>query len=143
MMAVMTAIVCFIVVVFCNDWKSYLFDEEFAKINGLKTTFLEYLLLVLTSLTVVVLIRVAGIILILALLTAPAAAAALLSNKLLNRMLYAIGFGMIFCLAGLWISYTYNIPSGATIIILSVVVYALIASVKYLVNKIRFQKASL
>lgn len=140
MMAVMAGIVCVVIITFFNDWKSYLFDEEFAKIIGLKTTFFDYLLLVLTSLTVVVLIRVAGIILILALLTAPAATASLLSEKLLGRIIYSIFFGAVFCLLGLWISYIYNIPSGATIILLSVAIYSLVAVTKYLINKPKHEK---
>lgn len=74
------------------DWKAYLFDEEFASIIGIKTAFLEYLLMVLIAMIVVVLIRVVGIILVLALLTAPAAIAGMLSSILNVRIIYAIIF---------------------------------------------------
>jgi zinc transport system permease protein len=80
LMISLTFIVTLVVVCFFNHWKAYLFDEEFAAILGVKTAFLEYLLLILVAMTVVVLIRVVGIILVLALLTAPAATAALLSR---------------------------------------------------------------
>ena len=122
-MAVMTAIIVFITIILFNDWKAFLFDPEFSKIRGLKTTFLEYLLLVLIALTVVVLIRVAGIILIIALLTAPAAISKLYSNSLKNRMIISIFLGILICFVGLWISYNFNLASGATIIILSGIVY--------------------
>jgi zinc transport system permease protein len=123
MMAVLSALVLAAVLVFFNDWKAYLFDEEFAHINGVKTVFLEYLLLILVALTVVVLIRVAGIVLVLALLTAPAATASLLTNKLARRMAAAVLIGLVNCFAGLTLSELFNIASGATIIIFSVVVY--------------------
>lgn len=125
LMVLLTLPVLFIVLSLFNVWKAYLFDEEFASIIGIKTAFLEYLLLILVAMTVVVLIRVAGIILVLALLTAPAAMASFFSKKLKTRMLLAVLFGAFFCISGLWISYALNIASGACIIILSVACYFL------------------
>ena len=123
LMIILSFLVVFIVIALFNDWKAYLFDEEFASIIGIKTVFLEYLLLVLVAMTVVVLIRVAGIILVLALLTAPSAMASIFSKRLKSRMIFAVIFGVIFCISGLWISYKLNIASGACIVILSVVCY--------------------
>jgi zinc transport system permease protein len=123
LMIVLTCLVVIVIIVLFNDWKAYLFDEEFAAIIGVKTAFLEYLLLILVAMTVVVLIRVAGIIMVLALLTAPAAIAGMFSSKLKNRMIVAIIIGAIFCITGLWISYVMNIASGACIVILSVLFY--------------------
>lgn len=129
LMIILTFIVTLVIVILYNDWKAYLFDEEFATIIGIKTAFLEYLLLVLVAMTVVVLIRVVGIILVLALLTAPAATAGMLTSNLKNRMIYSILIGNVFCMSGLWISYELNIASGATIVILSVLCYLLTYSV--------------
>ena len=123
LMIILSFLVVFIVIALFNAWKAYLFDEEFASIIGIKTVFLEYLLLVLVAMTVVVLIRVAGIILVLALLTAPSAMASIFSKRLKSRMIFAVIFGVIFCISGLWISYKLNIASGACIVILSVVCY--------------------
>lgn len=123
LMISLTLIVILVIIVLYNDWKAFLFDEEFASIMGKKTAFLEYLLLVLIAMTVVVLIRVVGIILVLALLTAPAAIAGMLSSILRDRMIYAVILGNIFCITGLWISYRMNIASGASIVILSVGCY--------------------
>ncbi len=135
MMIVLAVVVCFAVIILFNDWKAFLFDESFASIIGLKTTFLEYLLLILVALTIVVLIRVAGIILIIALLTAPAATAGLISKKLKSRMLIAIALGLFFCLGGLWISYVLGIASGATIIVFSVVMYAIVFGIYCFIGK--------
>lgn len=139
MMTIITVIVTTVIFIFYNDWKSYLFDEEFAKILGMKTTILEYLLLVLVALTVVVLIHVAGIILVIALLTAPAAIASLLSNNLRVRMLYAIGVGLIACFGGLWLSYINDVSTGATIIIILVCGYAVTYVVKSIISKINLK----
>ena len=128
-----TAVVLLVICIFFDDWNSFLFDEEFASINGLKTKFFEYVMLILISLTVVVLIRVAGIILVIALLSAPAATASLFSNNLKTRMILASLMGVLFCILGLFISYTFNIASGATIVIVSVAVYFIL----YFVSKIK------
>ncbi|MEG0899421.1 MAG: metal ABC transporter permease [Oscillospiraceae bacterium] len=130
-MFVITIAVAFLILMFYNDWKVYLFDEEFSKVVGIKTTFLEYLLLVMVALTVVVLIRVAGIILVIALLTAPAAIAEIFSNSIKNRMLISIGLGIIFCFSGIYFSYTFDLPSGAMIIIVSVASYAVAQTIQY------------
>ncbi len=119
----LTLMVVFVVVVFFNHWKAYLFDAEFAAILGVNITMLEYGLLILVAMTVVVLIRVVGIILVIALLTAPAASAGMLSANFRNRMIIATLLGIVFCLAGMWASYQLNIASGATIVILSVGCY--------------------
>ncbi|HJJ35806.1 MAG TPA: metal ABC transporter permease [Methanocorpusculum sp.] len=126
LMGILTAVAVFIIVMLYQDWKFFLFDSQFAEIRGIKVKFLEYLLLVLIALAVVVLIRVAGIILVIALLAAPAACACLISKRLKNRMLLAIGFGILFCFAGIALSYAINIASGAAIVIISVVTYAII-----------------
>lgn len=130
-MSIMTAIIIIVTVVLFNDWKTYLFDPEFSKIGGLKTTFLEYLLLILIALTVVVLIRIAGIILVIALLTAPAAIAKMYSNNLKSRMVISIFLGILICFIGLWVSYNFDLASGATIIIISGIAYL----VGYLLKK--------
>lgn len=137
LMLVLTIIVVSIIIVLFNDWKAYLFDEEFASIIGIRTALLEYLLLILVAMTVVVLIRVVGIILVLSLLTAPAAVSENFSNKLKNRMIYATIFGIVFCFAGLWISYITNMASGASIVILSVLCYLLCYGIRYVNNKIK------
>lgn len=128
----LTVLVVLVVVMLFNYWKAYLFDEEFFTIMGIKTAFFEYLLLLLIAMTVVVLIRVVGIILSLALLTAPAAIASMLVSSLKLRMIYSIILGNVFCISGLWISYVLNIASGASIVILAVVCYLL----SYAVNLI-------
>ena len=130
LMIFLTLLVAAAVVSFYDTWKAFLFDEEFAVVAGVNTSRLNYILLVLVAMTVVVLIRVVGIILVLALLTAPAAVAGLLTNSFGKRMFYSILFGAVFCLAGLWISYALNIASGACIVILSAVCYLVVRALR-------------
>jgi zinc transport system permease protein len=142
LMISLTIIVMFVIIALFNDWKAYLFDEEFASIRGIKTAFLEYLLLLLIAMTVVVLIRVVGIILVLALLTAPAAVSGMLTSNLKKRMLYSVILGMVFCMSGLWISYVINIASGAAIVILSSICYFLVSIVRSVRRSLQRKKAA-
>ncbi|HPG92356.1 MAG TPA: metal ABC transporter permease [Clostridia bacterium] len=125
MMGALTIIVTLSILVFLVDWKTYLFDSEFAYVRGMKTGFMEYWLLILVALTVVVLIRAAGIMLVISMLTAPAASARQLSKKFSVNIALAIGFGVVYCLIGLALSYILNIASGATIIAVSVLGFCL------------------
>jgi len=133
----LTFIVILTIIAFFNDWKAYLFDEEFASIIGVKTALLEYVLLILIAMTIVALIRVVGIILVLALLTAPAAAAGLLTSDLKKRMAASVLLGMVYCVAGLWASYALDIASGASIVIISAACYFLLFAVRTVTERIK------
>lgn len=135
MMAILTLVVFLIIAALFNNWKAYLFDEEFAAITGIKTEWLRYMLLVLIAMTVVVLIRVVGIVLALALLTAPAATASMLTNSLRKRMLLASLIGGFICIAGLWSSYLLDLASGATIVIFAVGLFFLVYAIKHIPNR--------
>lgn len=134
LMAVLTFVILLITVVFYNHLKAYLFDEEFAYISGVKTAVLDYLLMLMIAMTVVVLMRVVGIVLVIALLTAPSATAALLTNDLKKRMIYSSIVVSLFCLVGLWLSYTLNLSPGAIIVILCVGTYFIIYVAKHIIQ---------
>ncbi|MDW7658246.1 MAG: metal ABC transporter permease [Bacillota bacterium] len=119
LMVCLTVLVLLQVIAFYHHWKTFLFDEQFAAILGMRTVWLENWLLILIAMTVVTLIRIVGIILLLAMLAAPAAIAAMVRASLGKRMLIAILIGLLISLSGLWLSYTLNLASGAVIAILS------------------------
>ena len=95
------------------------FDEEYAAVSGLKTTALYLLMLCLIALTIVVMVRVVGIVMVIALLTIPAAIARMLSRSLLGMMIQAVAFSAVFSICGLWLSCLLDIASGATIILVA------------------------
>jgi len=127
-MAAVTVIVLLLVVIFFSYWKAYLFDDRFAEIRGINVAFMDYLIFVMIAVSSVAMIRVVGIILVIALLSAPAAAASLLASGFGRRMVIAGGLGALFTLGGLWASYTLDISSGASIVIIAVVSYFIIWS---------------
>ena len=112
-------------------FKAYIFDEEFSSVAGVPVRMLEYLLFVLVAVTVVILIRVVGIILVIALLTAPPAIAKQFSFDMKKIMALSVGLGILFCLSGLWLSYSVRLASGASIVLVAVGSYALISLLRF------------
>jgi zinc transport system permease protein len=108
------------------------FDEEFARTAQINVSFYNYFLIVIIALTVVLNIRVVGIILILSLLTLPQATANLFTKDFRKMILLSTLFAFIGTLAGLIISYFLNIPSGATIIFTLVLIFGIFRIIKYL-----------
>lgn len=131
----MDVIIVLSIVMFFNTIKAYLFDDEFSFTIGIKTTALEYGLFILVALTIVILLRLVGIILVMALLTTPPAIAKLFTYNLKTMMILSSILGMVFCLTGLWVSYTLNIPSGSSIILITVISYFIAYMIKKFILK--------
>lgn len=112
-----------VVAVFYNKLLALCFDEEYAFLRGVPTGWYYLLLLCLTALTVVLLIRVVGIVMVIALLTLPAAIAGNFASGIKQMMLLSILLCMVFITLGLGISYNLDLPSGPVIIVLSGIVY--------------------
>ncbi len=106
------------------------FDEEFARAAGLPVALFNYLIITLIALTVVLNIRVVGIILILSLLTIPQATANLLTKDFRKMLLLSSLFAFTGTISGLFISYYLDIPSGATIIFTLIIIFGLLRLIK-------------
>jgi len=99
------------------------FDREFAQTPKLPVNLIYYILLTLVAFTIVMLIRVVGVILVMALLTIPAAVSVIFIRRLLHMMFGAAALSLLFMLLWLWLSYVTNLPSGSTIVILAAAVF--------------------
>ena len=119
LMLFLDAVIISTVALFYKEFLAISFDEEFATVVGIPVERLYLLLLCLIALTVVMLMRVVGLILVIALLTIPAAISEQFTSDLKRMMLLSILLGVLFTTAGLWLSYALNLTSGATIILLS------------------------
>ena len=102
------------------------FDEEFARTAGLPVQLYNYMTITLIALTVVLNIRVVGIILILSLLTIPQASANLFTKDFKKLLILSSVFAFAGTIAGLFISYFMDIPSGAAIIFTLVVMFGVL-----------------
>jgi len=117
---------------FYREFLAISFDEEYARASGINTMFFYLFLLTLVALTVVMLIRIVGIIMVIALLTIPPSIAKQHTTNLKPMMVLSVLLGIVLTTGGLWVSYTRDLASGATIIILLVVAFIVSTIVKKL-----------
>jgi zinc transport system permease protein len=108
---------------FWNRWTYATFDREMAKADKISVLRDDYLLMLMISLTVVLAIKIVGIILISAYIVIPGAFARLISNRFIVMTYIAVIFGVITSIIGLILSYQLDFPSGAVIIILQAILF--------------------
>ena len=92
----------------------YSFDPIGAQVRDLNVTFLNYLFLIILSLSIVGSLQTVGIVLVLSMLLIPAAAAKLVSQTFVKSIKISAFFGGVASVAGLYLSYYFNLPSGPT-----------------------------
>ena len=100
------------------------FDREFARSQKIPVEIFEYVLMMFIALTIVACLRMVGIVLAISLLTIPQMTANLFTYSFKKIIWLSIGIGFLGCLGGLFISYHWKVPSGASIIFFSILIYA-------------------
>ncbi len=118
-MSILLVVIIGIVFTFYREILSVSYDSEYASLRGVKTRFFYTTILILSGLTIVVSIKVVGLILVIALLTIPIYIASFFSKSLLWMMIYASLLSLFFSLVGLVLSYNFDLSSGPSIIIVS------------------------
>ncbi|KON88204.1 manganese ABC transporter permease [Sporosarcina globispora] len=102
------------------------FDETMGAAYGLPVRFIHYFLMTLLTMVTVASLQTVGIILVVAMLITPAAAAYLLTERLWVMIFLAAGIGVVSSIVGLYFSFTYNLASGATIVIAATAIFVLV-----------------
>lgn len=125
LMGILTLVVVVIIIALFHPLKAFLFDSEFARIQGLRVIMLEYILFVMLGISIVVIIQAVGFILIFALFTAPAAIAKHITFDLKKIIGLTILISLLASITGLWFSYRYDLASGAVIILFVSILYLL------------------
>ena len=125
-LAVLDALIVALVLLFYNQLMAVCFDEEFARLRGIRVGLFYTLLLCLTALTVVTLIYVVGILMVIALLTLPVAVAARFSTRLWGMMVGSAALSIVLTTTGLALSYGPNLPAGATTVLLAGALYLVV-----------------
>lgn len=105
------------------------FDAEFAKIMGTKVMFFRYLMSVLIALSIVISIRVMGIILVLSIFTIPQSIAMLFANSFKKIIPWALLWSITGSLIGLFVAYRMDIPSGAAIVFILTILYLIVKGI--------------
>lgn len=122
---VLDAFIAVIVGLFYRKFVAICFDEEQARLQGLRVHALYLLLLCLVAISVVLLIQVVGAILVITMLAIPAAIAGTMTHRMSKMMGIAILLGMAFTFLGMGLAYEVNWPPGATISLLAAFIYSL------------------
>lgn len=126
LLAVLSIITILIFITSLRTIVSVAFDPVFARSQGIKVSTIEYLMMILTAITIVATLRIVGVVLAISLLTIPQMTANLFTFTFKKMTILSIFFGIIYCFCGLAISYWLNVPSGASIIFISIIIYAAI-----------------
>lgn len=113
------------------------YDEEYARATGMPVVTLNILLAVMTATTVVVSMRVVGLLLISALMVVPVATAQLLASSFRTTMLLAMAVGVTCAVGGVTASYYANTPSGGSIVLSTIAVFAAAAVVSAVIKAVR------
>ena len=125
LLGIVAAVVVGLVFVFYKEIQATIFHRGMALAVGLPATVVLYGVLFLTGTTITVSLRSVGGLLIFSLILNPAAAAYQLTYSMKRMFLLSAGFGVISGWVGLLISYLFNIPSGATIVVTSSAIFML------------------
>ncbi|MDX6331822.1 MAG: zinc transport system permease protein, partial [Streptomycetaceae bacterium] len=103
-------------------------DEEFARVTGLPVRLLNLLVAVTAAVTVTVAMRVVGLLLVSALMVIPVAAAQQISRSFVTTFALAIGIGVAVTFSGTVTSFYVDVPSGATIVLLAIGIFIVLAA---------------
>ncbi|RJP43837.1 MAG: metal ABC transporter permease [Desulfobacteraceae bacterium] len=106
---------------FYRDLLAVSYDDEFARLRGVPVDLVYFLFICLIAVSIVLIIRVVGLILVIALLTIPPYIAEKYTRSLAMMMVLSSFLAMLFSLVGLWLAYAFNLTSGATIILTATV----------------------
>jgi len=127
LLGIVTVVVVGLVFIFYKEVQATVFNRDMALAVGIPAMLVLYGILFLTGATITVTLRSIGGLLIFSLILNPAAAAYQLTYSMKRMFLLSAGFGVLSGWTGLLFSYLFNIPSGATIVVTSSVIFMLAA----------------
>ena len=120
------------------------FNEEQAKLGGLRTTLLNYAFVVLASITVVTSMRLVGILLISALIVVPNITAMMFGKGFKKTVFISMSIAVISVVSGILVSYSFNVAPSGTIVVIAVgiLVGTLVLKSTGILGKIDIKKPS-
>jgi zinc transport system permease protein len=118
-MMALGALIAVLVLGFYKDLLAMSYDQEFARIRGVPVRALYFLMVAMLAVTIVLIIRVVGLILVIALLTIPPFIVEKHARTLGQMMVGSSLLGAVFAVSGLWLAYRFDLTSGASIILVA------------------------
>jgi zinc transport system permease protein len=137
LLAALDVIVLLLVWRFYPQIEASAFDEEFARVRGIPTDTVFLVILGITAIAVVLLQTFVGLVMVIAMLTLPAGTAGYLARNLAGMMVFSWIFSSIFSFAGLALSWHYDLPSGAVVVVLSGAVFLGATAVRMIMVRIK------
>jgi len=128
----LSTIVLLVIVFRYDELLSMSFDEEFARTSGVDTSRLNALLAVLTAVTVVLAMKLVGVMLTSALLIMPAVSAFQVARSFKGTMFFAALFAVLSVWIGILVSFLLDLPTGATIVLLNFAFFVVLYLIKVL-----------
>ena len=136
-MLIVGALISGFVIYFYKDLLAISYDEEFARVRGVPIRGLYFGLIGMLAVTIVMIIQVVGLILVIALLTIPPFIAEKYAKTLFQMMVGSSLLGAVFTISGLWLSYAFDLTSGASIILVAGIAFFLFFLVDHLIVRRR------
>lgn len=130
LLGILAAVVAVLFAVMMRPIQSVAFDSTFARSQHLPVSLIEYMMMGLVAMTIVATLKMVGIVLAISLLTVPQMTANLFTYNYRRMIMLSILTGWVDCLLGLYASYVLNVPSGATIIFVSILVFLISKAIK-------------
>ncbi|MBN2031857.1 MAG: metal ABC transporter permease [Deltaproteobacteria bacterium] len=134
-------VISLIVACFYKDLLALSYDEEFARIRGVPVKTVYFIMICMLAVTIVMVIQVVGLILVIALLTIPPFIAEKHTKSLFQMMVGSICLSALFTTSGLWLSYAFDLTSGASIILVAGIVFLLFLPLEHLIRRSPTEKA--
>ncbi len=116
------------------------FDPDFAKTRNLPVSFIKYAMMMAIAITIVLSIRLVGIVLLMSILTVPQMTANLFTSNFVKMILLSILIGFVGCIVGLFLSAILDVPSGVFIIFTQIIVFLFARSVVQQVRKRKIRR---
>lgn len=122
-LAVLSLVLILIFTLFGRQILFAAFDSDFAKTRNLPVNLIKYAMMMGIAITIVLSIRLVGIVLLMSILTVPQMTANLFTSNFVKMILLSIVIGFFGCIVGLFLSAILDVPSGVFIIFTQIVVF--------------------
>lgn len=140
-LAILSIVLILVFILFGRQILFAAFDSDFAKTRNLPVNLIKYTMMMGIAITIVLSIRLVGIVLLMSILTVPQMTANLFTSNFVKMILLSVLIGFLGCLVGLFLSAILDVPSGVFIIFTQIIVFLLSRWLVRLIHKNKQQKA--
>jgi len=133
--SITTVLILTLIIIFYKKIVIVSFDESYARLLGINVNIFQFVTTIILAIVVSLSIETVGVLLVSSLMIIPVAAAMKIGKSFKSTLFVAIIFSEISVLFGLWLSFVFSVPSGATIVLFNVSILIFVMIFKRIVNK--------